>query len=94
MKRAFYFLGIVLTSAFALSAATGCEVACAEDEQNQGGTCVAKSLTRFNGTDVSKSATWASGGTVTIDGVYGDITNPPNALGVGVSNGLSATFGF
>ncbi len=27
-------------------------------------------------------------------GVYGDITNPPNALGVGVSNGLSATFGF
>ena len=74
MKRAFYFLGIVLTSAFALSAATGCEVACAEDEQNQGGTCVAKSLTRFNGTDVSKSATWASGGTVTIDGVYGDIT--------------------
>ncbi len=74
MNRAFSLLGVALLGAFALSTASGCEVACAEDEETQGGTCVAKSLTRFNGSDVTKTATWTAGGSIDVNGVYGDIT--------------------
>lgn len=71
---AFRTLGLLSLGLSLLSATTACEVACSEDEESRGGVCVAKSLTRYNGTPVSQSAAWSTGGSLTIDGVYGDIT--------------------
>jgi hypothetical protein len=74
MKTALGWLGIVTMGTFFLAGTSGCEVACAEDEEKKGTTCVAKSLTRYSGQDGTDDAVWTSGGDVTVDGVFGHIT--------------------
>ncbi len=51
----------------------GCELQCTENENSQGGTCVAKSLKRFKGEPQVKSVPWSAGESVEVQGVHGDI---------------------
>ena len=63
-------------TALALSSSVGlfgCELNCTENENSQGGTCVAKSLKRFKGKPQVKSAPWSAGQAVEVQGVHGDI---------------------
>ena len=74
MKTALGWLGLVTMGAFLLTASSGCEVACKDDEEKQGTTCIAKSLKRFTANQPGNdSATWTPGGTITVDGVFGNI---------------------
>ncbi|MEZ4225663.1 MAG: hypothetical protein R3B13_32225 [Polyangiaceae bacterium] len=59
--------------AVGLFAQLGCELACTENENSQGGICVAKSLTRFKGEPKQQAIPWSPGQGVQIDGVNGDI---------------------
>lgn len=86
MKTVLGFLGLVTMGTFLLAGTSGCEVACAEDEEKKGTTCVAKSLTKFNGQPGQDSATWTAGGDITVDGVFGNIEviadSPDNTVSV------------
>ena len=64
---AFAVLGATLFSA------TGCKVACKDNETDNGGTCIAKSLTKFNGTPSSSTVDYQAGTPLSIEGVYGNI---------------------
>jgi hypothetical protein len=59
-----------------LAGTTGCEGACKEDEETQGTTCIAKSLTRWEGSKFNgqSDTAWTSAKNVTVDGVFGKIT--------------------
>ncbi len=64
-----------LTALTLLSTAllSGCELNCTENENSQGGTCVAKSLKRFKGKPQVESVPWSAGDAVQIQGIHGDI---------------------
>jgi hypothetical protein len=72
MKTALGLLGL-MSLLGTLVATSGCEVACTEDEEKRGTTCIAKSLTRYVGDDRQASAEWQAGQSLTIDGVFGKI---------------------
>jgi hypothetical protein len=76
MKTALSLLGLLSVGAFVLAGTTGCEVACTDDEETGGTKCESTSLTYFTdpATEFDKSAAWSAGGTVTIDGEFGEIT--------------------
>ena len=76
MKTALGWLGHLTMGTFFFAGTSGCQTACTEDEETQGTTCIAKSLTRFGGTDFDQQSetAWTSGKDVTVDGVFGKIT--------------------
>lgn len=88
MKTVLGWLGLVTVGTFLIAGASGCEVACAEDEEKKGTTCVAKSLTRFKGTDFNQEAAWQSGGTVHVEGVFGNI----NVVSGAAADAVKVTF--
>jgi hypothetical protein len=87
MKTALGLLCCLGLGVSLLAATSGCEVACAKDEETKGTTCVAKSLNRFIGKEFTKSAEWQAGGDINIDGVLGKIT-----LVEGAGTQVSVTF--
>lgn len=74
MKKVFGTLTLGLLG-FALLGTSGCKVTdCGPEEKESGGACIqGKSLTKFDGTDVSKTVSY-QGGDVTIATVYGNVT--------------------
>lgn len=73
MKQLFGTLALGLMGV-ALFATGGCKLTCKENEQESGGECIGKSLTKFDGTDVSKTVPYQAGGSVTVSTVYGNVT--------------------
>ena len=73
MKTALGWLGLVTMGTLLIAGTTGCEVACTENEEKQGTTCVAKSLTRYTGQEFTQEAAWQSGGKVDVSGIFGNV---------------------
>ncbi|MCC6900827.1 MAG: hypothetical protein IT377_17745 [Polyangiaceae bacterium] len=76
MKHFFGTLALGLMT-FTLVGTSGCKLSdCGADEQEgSDGACIqGKSLSKFDGTDVSKTVDYQAGGSVTISTVYGNVT--------------------
>jgi hypothetical protein len=71
MKTVLGLLGLLSVGAFVMAGTAGCQVE-------------AKSMTRFSGPEFNStdSEAWSSGGTVTIDGIFGKITVKQGAADV------------
>ena len=88
MKSILGSVASLVLGAVILSAATGCKVACKDNEQDNGGECTAKSLKRFEGTETAVSpVSYASGDNVRVETVYGNVY-----VKQGVTGKVSATF--
>ncbi|MFO0566435.1 MAG: hypothetical protein U0263_12270 [Polyangiaceae bacterium] len=72
MKRIFGAFTLALMGATLVSA-SGCKLVCKENEQKNGSECIGKSLTKFNGTEVSKTVDYQPGGTFSVSATYGNI---------------------
>lgn len=73
MKQLFGTLALGLVG-IALLGSSGCKLVCKENEQEKGGECIGKSLTKFDGTDVPKTVAYQAGGNVSVSTVYGNVT--------------------
>lgn len=72
MKTVFQTLAFVALGAVVFST-TGCKLTCSESEEEKGGQCIAKSLTKFEGTASSQSSPFTTGQTVAVKGLFGHI---------------------
>ncbi|MBK7580905.1 MAG: hypothetical protein IPI67_11930 [Myxococcales bacterium] len=73
MKHFFGTLTLALVG-LSLLGASGCKLVCKDNEEDNGSTCIAKSTTKFNGTEVNKSVDYQAGGSVTVSAVYGKVS--------------------
>lgn len=87
MKTALRSLGLLTFSAFLLAGSTGCEAACTDDPDTGGTTCTGKSLTKFTGDPVNKTAEWTPGTDIKIESNFGEIT-----VIQGASNTVEVTY--
>jgi hypothetical protein len=72
MKTVFHAMALVALGATFL-ASSGCKLVCKENEEEKGGQCIGKSLTRFEGTSDTKSVPFSSGQTVAVKGLFGHV---------------------
>lgn len=74
MKSILGSVASLLLGAVIVSAATGCKVACKDNEEDNGGECTAKSVKRFTGQESTATpVTYTSGANLKVDGVYGNV---------------------